>query len=85
MYDKKKINIDSKYQEYLEKIGLDEKLMGETQKIETKKAFFAGFSQAFIMFSQDIASLSEEDGIAAIEDIKNQLMKFACEQVMKDE
>lgn len=49
----KKIDIEAEYRFYLKKVELKEKNMTPIQRVETKRAFMGGFSQAIITLIQN--------------------------------
>lgn len=64
------------YKEYLQKVGLDESKMPETQKRETQRAFYGGCGHMLILLLNKIGDLEEAEGAAAMDDLLNQVCNF---------
>jgi len=75
----KNLEIDHQYQQYLKRMQLDETKMHPQQKIETKRAFYGGFSQLLVLMFNDVADIDDEDkAVLTLEDLSVQ-----CEQFWK--
>ena len=77
-----KINLENQFQFYLKRVGLDEKTMSEIQLQETKRAFFGGLSQMFVLFLE-IGELPEENCNAIFDEIESQISLFWLEETSK--
>lgn len=67
--------VEKQYQKYLKLAKLDEARMHPVQRVETKRTFFAAFGQAFIMLRDEMPE-NEDDAIAQLEAIKNEVANF---------
>ncbi len=50
-----KFNLEIQYQKYLERVGFKESQMGDTQRVETKRAFMGGCGQMLVILRDDIS------------------------------
>jgi hypothetical protein len=71
-----KINIEEEYRNYLKLVKLDEKKMPDVQRIETKRAFMTGFSQAALLIYREIAMRDEYEAVKKLDSILNQTADF---------
>lgn len=67
-------NIESQWHKYLELVRLDEDKMPVDQRSETRRAFFGGMSQMFIVMEQIPESPGQ--GIMLMMNVKEQLTRF---------
>lgn len=72
------MNIEKLYQDYLRKVKLPEDRMGETQRVETKRAFYAGITSFLSEVSSDE---SDQNLDRIVQDTYGQLEKFWDAQV----
>lgn len=70
-----KFNLEEQYQIYLQKVDLDENKMGETQKKETRQAFFAGVSQS-VLFYLALANIEEMKAVDLLDDLIMEVSNF---------
>lgn len=75
------LTLEEQYKFYLKKVNLDEAKMHESQKIETKRAFAAGFSQMLVIMTSDISVLQQEEGVQLIDSLMTQCKEFWKSQV----
>jgi hypothetical protein len=73
-------NIEKQYQLFLNKMALDEATMHQIQKVQTRRAFMGGFSQAMLLMTSEVVNLSEEDAMVAITDLMDQVQGFWIKQ-----
>lgn len=76
------IDLKSQFKAYLERVQLDEKTMSQIQLQETKRAFFGGLAQMFVLF-QEIGELPEENCNAIFDEIESQISLFWLEETSK--
>lgn len=67
--------VEKQYQKYLKLANLSETRMHPVQRVETKRTFFAAFGQALIMLRDEMPE-NEDDAIAQLEAIKNEVANF---------
>lgn len=73
------------YQLYLKLMKLDESKMHQDQKRETKRAFYGGFGQAFILFAEMGESMKSPDDFKdEISNILNSVQQFFNEEIKKN-
>jgi len=73
----KKPSIESMYRLYLHKVGLKESEMHPAQKVETKRAFYAGCGQTLIAARDEIGAMEDErEAIRAFESMTEEVMEF---------
>lgn len=73
----KDLDIEIQYQHYLKLTGLFESTMHPTQKVETKRAFMAGFGQMIILMLEVVSEIEDEDrAVLHLEDLFNQTQMF---------
>jgi len=71
-----KINIEQQYSFFLEKMNLNESLMDPVEKIERKRAWMSGFSQALVFMTQEVPNLSDEDAENEISNIIKECREY---------
>lgn len=78
----KNLEIEHQYQLYLKRMQLDESKMHPTQKIETKRTFYGGFTQLLVLLHEDIADIEDEDrAVLTLEDLNTQCEQYWRTQV----
>lgn len=78
-------NIEKAYQGYLNLMKLDETKMNETQKTETRRAFYGGCGVMIkMMWNDDIFSKSDDDLLKIVKDLENQVSAFWSSAVIKN-
>ncbi len=77
-----KIDLENQFKAYLERVQLDENTMSQIQLQETKRAFFGGLSQMFVLFLE-IGELPEENCDIIFDDIESQISLFWLEETSK--
>ena len=68
-------NIEAQYQHYLQLVGLNEANMHPTQRTETRRAFYGGFSHSIVLIGNTI-ELSEEETTKVFDDLNSQIERF---------
>ena len=76
------IDLKSQFKAYLERVQLDENTMSQIQLQETKRAFFGGLAQMFVLFLE-IGELPEENCNAIFDEIESQISLFWLEETSK--
>lgn len=77
-----KIDLENQFKAYLERVELDEQTMSQIQLQETKRAFFGGLAQMFVLFLE-IGELPEENCNAIFDEIESQISLFWLEETSK--
>lgn len=77
-----KIDLENQFKAYLQRVELEEQTMSLIQLQETKRAFFGGLSQMFVLFLE-IGELPEENCNAIFDDIESQISHFWQEETSK--
>lgn len=72
----KKFNLEHQYQLYLKRCELSEDKMHETQRKETRRAFFGACGQMLVLLRDDLSDLPEDDGIEVLQNMLNQVSNF---------
>lgn len=70
-----KFNLHTEYKKYLKRVGLEEGRMHRIQRIETKRAFVAGFGQMVILLRDDLPD-NEDEAVAVLDSLINQVNVF---------
>lgn len=74
-------NLNKLYKDYLKTVLLEEEKMHETQRIETKRAWMAGFSLAFTQILSEICFIDDDEVLKnLITTINGQLLLFWSNQ-----
>lgn len=68
--------IAGQYQFYLEKVELKESDMLPVQRVQTKQAFVAGMSQAFVLMTEKLPQMPETEGFLALKSLQTDLQNF---------
>ena len=63
---------------FSEMVGLDK--MSEIQRIEMRKSFYAGFNQAFMLFTNEIAHQTDDEAMDTLTNLTGELNEFLQEQ-----
>ena len=71
-----RFNLEKQYQLYLERVGISERKMHPTQKVETKRAFMGACGQMLILLRDDLGELEEDKAIEQLQDMINQVQSF---------
>lgn len=69
-------NIEHQYQLYLRRVGQTEARMHPEQKLQVRQAFYGAVGQIIFLFRDEIAPLEENDAVAVMEDLKNQVLEY---------
>lgn len=77
-----KIDLESQFKAYLERVELQEQTMPLIQLQETKRAFFGGLAQMFVLFLE-IGELPEENCDTIFNDIDSQISLFWQKELLK--
>lgn len=68
--------LESMYQDYLRLVGLDENKMPKDQRRETKRAWYGAAGQFIFKLRDEVAMLSEDEGVKALQSMTDQIAKF---------
>ncbi|MDX3913742.1 MAG: hypothetical protein QHC79_09400 [Pseudosphingobacterium sp.] len=71
-----KISLEQEYMDYLKRVNLSEERMTPVQKVETKRAFMAGYGQSLAVMRDKVGAMSENEAIGCMEDMWEQVGKF---------
>ena len=77
-----KIDLENQFKAYLQRVELEEQTMSLIQLQETKRAFFGGLAQMFVLFLE-IGELPEENCNAIFDEIESQISLFWLEETSK--
>ena len=69
-----KFNTEEQYQAYLKAVELNENKMGETQRRETRQAFYAGVFEATMYFIA-LGDLEDEEAIDKLDNMIQHVCK----------
>jgi hypothetical protein len=73
-------NIEAEFQAYCKRVRLDLDTCHPAQVIETRRAFFAAIGQLLVFMRDDLSQLSEDDGVAELERMHDQVKAFWTRQ-----
>ena len=65
------IAVEQKYQEYLRLVKLDEGQMPHGQRVETRRAFFAGAGSTLLVIRDEVSELDEDDAVKVMQDMSD--------------
>lgn len=68
--------IEQQYQQYLSLVGLSEEDMHLVQKVETRRAFYAGCGQLLHILRDEVSKLSEDEAVQVMEDLLQEVQDF---------
>lgn len=72
-----KYNLNSQFEIYLTRVGLDKAKMHPNQLVEIKRAFMGAAGQLLVLFRDDIGSIpSEELAVLTMESLFTQVAEF---------
>lgn len=69
-------NLEHQWQLYMQRVKMNEATFPPMQVKETKQAFYGACGQMLVLLREDIAALSEDEGIKKLEDLSDQVMKY---------
>lgn len=69
-------SVEKEYQLYLEKCRLDESKMHPVQRVETRRAFFAGFGQCLVELGELSKKHNEAEFFEIVEAMKEEVIGF---------
>jgi len=73
---KQEFKIEDMYQSYLQRSGLQEQQMGQVQRSEMRRCFFAGVGSMLLTMRDQVSRLDEEEGIKVLDDMTDQVTRF---------
>ena len=76
-------DLNKKYAEYLEKVGLKEEQMHTIQKKETKQAFFGACGIMLLMLRDELSRLPEREGAEQLEDMLQQVSNYFVNETLR--
>lgn len=71
-----KFSLENQYQLYLKRVALTESKMHPDQRRETRQAFMGACGQMIFLLRDELASLEEDEAIAVLEKMKNEVGNF---------
>ena len=77
----KKFTIEHQYGLYLERVNLKEVDMHPVQKKQLKQAFFGAYGQCLLSMRDDVAALSEEEGVKILDAQMKEVLDFFNSEV----
>ena len=72
----KTFDLNYQYSLYLERMFLDERIMGAIQKTQLKQAFMASWGMCLLSMRDEIGQLEFEDSIQVLENQINQVSNY---------
>lgn len=81
----KLFDLETEYQKYLKMVKLDESEMCEAQRVETRRAYYAGIGQFWIFVTTEFCEMTDDEAEAALELIRVQTLKFWEKESVKFE
>lgn len=73
-------DMENQWQLYLQRVNLKGKKMPAEQYRELKRAFFGALGQLLMLMKNEVADLSEDDAVSALESMINQVGDFWLKQ-----
>lgn len=74
-------DLESQFRQYLGKMNLQQVEPDSRPYKEIKRAFLGGMGSCIILFTEVVADLPEEDGVQAIERLRNDLIEYWNQQL----
>lgn len=71
-----KFDIEHQYQIYLQRSRLREWLMGDAQRVETRRAFYGACGQMLILLRDEVTSLEDLEAIETLSGMERQVQEF---------
>lgn len=72
----KNFDLENRWQEYLERVGLSEASMPPEQTTELRRAFFGACGIMLVMFRDEISELEEEPAVETMQNLFTQVGNF---------
>lgn len=79
----KLFNLENQYQIYLETAQIKESDMHPIQKIEMKRAFMGACGQLLILFRDELALYSEDEGVILLQQLEDEVLDYWDEECKK--
>ncbi len=77
-------DLEYQYQEYLHREGVSEEKMGNTQRIETKRAFMGGIGQLLVLMRDGIGTVKDPvQGVTHMQNMMEQVKEFWGNEIDK--
>lgn len=76
--------LEEQYRLYLERVGLDESKMPETQRIETKRAFMGACGQLLMLFTNELIEMPDNKSVVILDDMIQETKQFWLSQMNKN-
>ena len=77
------LKLEEQYQFYLKMVKLEESKMSETQKTETRRAFYGACGQILILARDVISEMEERPAVATFQDLLKQVSVFWSKEISK--
>lgn len=77
-----KFNIETLYQQYLQRVGLEESKMAPLQQKQLRQTYFGASGNLLMLLKNDISPLPEDEAVIVLEDLINQVANYFGKQVM---
>ena len=77
------LKLEEQYQFYLKMVCLEESKMSETQKTETRRAFYGACGQILILARDVISEMEERPAIETFQDLLKQVSVFWEKEISK--
>lgn len=82
-FPKSDVDLEAEFKFYITKMGLDESKMTVIQKQETKRAFYGGVAQLFIIFKEKVLNGTDGDLELTVSAVRDQVTNFFETEVAK--
>lgn len=76
-------NLETQYQMYLNRVGLDESMMPESQRIGMRQTFMGACGQMLVVFTQDIPQLTDEQAFEKLESMIDQVSQYFLDETFR--
>jgi hypothetical protein len=75
------MNLEEHYQDYLKRMNLKEERMHPQQKIQLRQTFMGACGVMLVYFLEEISKLDEEEAVAEMANIRDQVKQFFIDQL----
>ena len=75
------MNLEEHYQAYLKRMNLKEERMHPMQKIQLRQTFMGACGIMLVYFLEEISKLEEDEAVAEMVNLQNQVKQFFIDQL----
>ncbi len=79
--DKKKLEVSAEWHKFIAKVFPKGCKLPPLQRVEMKRAFYAGFGQALVLMHEKVGAMEESEAVEAMDSLNEEVQTFWSRQV----